>query len=687
MLIKKFNTALCLLLTLSLSCLISCKTPAAVKSSSSPVATANEDISSKSSIQENETSFTDAAKNSEELYKKHPTVLRQMENLDRAPIALSAQDSGIFISWRLLGTDPERTAFNIYKNDQKINSALITGATNYIDKDGSKQDSYKIETILDGKVIEETKQFTALDEPYFKIPVGKLDGYALNEISVGDLDGDGQYEFVLLRMPTDYSPDSYPTTTKFPLFEGHKMDGSLLWQIDMGPNFPNLSDINFLVYDFDNDGKAEFVVKTSEGTKDGTGAVIGDTNNDGKTDYRNSFVYNKNRQYITEGPEFLSVFEGSTGKELARTDYIARGDLKQWGGNTDLESVHRSSQAILTPAYLDGIHPSIILTRGCWTLNKLTALDYKDGKLTERWSFDSLDHPEYYDQGNHNLSVADIDFDGKDEIVWGSAAYDDNGKGMYTGFYHGDAMQLGKFIVDYPNTFEVASIHENIVAQGLQMREARTGISTFGVPNKKDAARGLAADIDPRYDGPVLWGAGGTGYFVYDKGDWQPWKGPSLSMNFSIWWDGDLLRELSDNTSITKFNSTTNQVDTLLKAEGCHSLNGTKATPCLQADILGDWREEYILPNDEEDALEVYTTNIPTDYRIYTLMHDPVYRLATSWQNNHYAQPPEVGFFLAHQTNTVPIPEIYVLKNGTKISNPDLKGKAINDAKFSILKK
>ncbi|MDS0524251.1 rhamnogalacturonan lyase [Clostridium sp. SHJSY1] len=629
--------------------------------------------------------FNSVARESEKLYKNHTPILRQMENLDRAPIAMTAQDKGVYISWRLLGTDPEKTTFNIYRNGKKINKNPIKGATNYLDEKGSKEDVYKIETIIDEKIAEKTKEFSVLENKYLRIPVGKIDGYALNETSVGDLDGDGEYEFILLRLPIKYGPEDYPTTKLFPIFEAHKMDGTLLWRINMGPNFPNNTDINFSVYDLDNDGKAEFVVKTSEGTVDGTGVAIGDTDNDGKTDYRDSFVYNTKRQYITQGPEFLSVFEGTTGKELARTDYIARGELKQWGGNTDLESVHRASQALITPAYLDGKHASIVMTRGCWTLNKLEALDYKDGKFTKRWSFDSLDNPDYYDQGNHNLSVADIDYDGKDEIVWGSAAYDDNGKGMYTGYFHGDAMQLGKFIPDYPNVFEVASVHENVVAEGLQLRDARTGVSSFGAPNTKDAGRGLVADIDPRYDGPTLWGAGGTGYFVYDKGKWQPWSGPELSMNFSIWWDGDLLRELSDNTSVTKFNWRANSVDTLLTATGCHSLNGTKATPSLQADILGDWREEYILPTDEEDALNVYTTNIPTNYRIYTLMHDPVYRLGVAWQNNHYAQPPQAGFFLAHQTKNIPIPEIFILKDKKKYTNPDLKNKSVNKAKYPIL--
>lgn len=670
MFFKKMKGVFCFVLTL-LTLLISFNVKSVFAADASSIVTGN---------------FSDAAKDSQKLYDNHPRVLRQMENLDRAPVAVLSKDSGVFISWRLLGTDQEKTTFDIYRNGEKINKDPITGATNYTDKAGSQQSSYTIKTIVNEKVTGETKQFNVLATPYLTIPVGKKDGYALNEISVGDLDGDGEYEIILLRLPKAYGPSDYPTTSNFPIFEAHKMDGTLLWTINMGPNFPNNTDINFLVYDLDNDGKAEFVVKTSEGTIDGTGNKIGDTDNDGKTDYRDSFVFNKNRQYITKGPEFLSVFQGTTGKELARTNYIARGDLKQWGGNSDLESVHRSSQALLTPAYLDGVHASIVMTRGCWTLNKLEALDYKDGKLTKRWSFDSLDNPNYSNQANHNISVADIDFDGKDEIVWGSAAYDDNGKGLYTGYYHGDAMQLGKFMPDNPDIFEVASVHENVVPQGLQLREARTGESSLGVANTKDAGRGFVADIDQRYDGPVLCGAGGTGYFVYDKGKWQSWNGPALSMNFSIWWDGDLLRELSDNKSITKFNWETNQLDTLLNAEGAHSLNGTKATPSLQADILGDWREEYVLPTDEDDALRVYTTNIPTNNRIYTLMHDPVYRLGVAWQNNHYAQPPQVSFYLGHKTTTIPIPEIYTLSDGKKISNPDLDGKSVKNAKYFISK-
>ncbi|MEJ2649799.1 MAG: hypothetical protein P8016_15490 [Sedimentisphaerales bacterium] len=358
---------------------------------------------------------------------------------------------------------------------------------------------------------------------------------------------------------------------------------------------------------------------------------------------------------ILDGPEFLTIFNGWTGAELVTTDYIPPrgGDGSGWGDNRG----NRVDRFLACVAYLDGQKPSLVMCRGYYTRAVLVAWNWRDGKLTHVWTFDSFDgtpgNEAYSGQGNHGIAVADVDDDGKDEIIYGACCIDDNGKGLWSsGLGHGDAMHVSDLDPERPG-LEVYGIHEGRNTPGAALLDARTGEIIWQTANA-DTGRGVAADIDPRYLGDECWGGpGGTrnveGEPIYLR--------PS-STNFLCWWDGDLTRELLNSNRIDKVG-----VGTLLQADDCASNNGTKSTPTLSADILGDWREEVILRERNNQNLRIYTTTIPSEHRFYTLMHDPVYRLSIAWQNVAYNQPPHVGFYLGSGMKQTPRPNIKLVSS------------------------
>jgi rhamnogalacturonan endolyase len=364
--------------------------------------------------------------------------------------------------------------------------------------------------------------------------------------------------------------------------------------------------------------------------------VIGDP----KADHRNK------DGYVLDGPEFLTVFDGLTGKALATTDYVPpRGRVADWGdayGN-------RVDRFLACVAYLDGERPSVVFCRGYYTRAVLAAWDWRGGKLTRRWVFDSDDgaagNRAYRGQGAHSLSVADVDSDGKDEIVYGACCIDDDGQGFHsTGLGHGDALHVSDMDPERPG-LEVFSVHERKPEVGASFRDARTGKLLWGKPSP-DVGRGVAMDIDPRHRGYESWASGPGLTGVWNcKGEQVSERKPR-SCNFAAWWDGDLLRELLDSNRVSKWDWTTGTESPLLVAEGCVSNNGTKSTPCLCADILGDWREEVILRTRDNRELRIFTTTIPTAHRLFTLAHDPQYRLSMAWQNVSYNQPTQPGFYL-----------------------------------------
>lgn len=583
----------------------------------------------------------------------HAAGARQMEYLDRGVVAVKT-GTGVFVSWRLLGTEGSNVSFNVYRDGTKVNPTPITNSTNLQDASGTSSSKYTVRAVVSGTEQAASAAASVWGNNYLSVPLSVPAGgttpdgvaytYSANDASAGDLDGDGEYELIVKWDPSNSKDNSQSGYTGEVFIDAYKLNGTRLWRISLGKNIrAGAHYTQFMVYDLDGDGKAEVAMKTADGTKDGTGVVIGDASKD----YRNS------SGYVLSGPEFLTVFNGQTGKALSTVNYEpARGNVSSWGDNYG----NRVDRFLAAIAYLDGERPSLVMARGYYTRTVLVAYNWRNGQLTKQWTFDSntSGNSGYAGQGNHNLSVADVDGDGKDEIVYGAMAVDDNGKGLYTTrLHHGDAMHLSDLDPDRPG-LEVFQVHETPSNAGVEFRDAGTGQLIWGVKTTKDIGRGMAADIDPRYKGAEVW-ADGSLYTA--KGQKLGTTLPS-STNFGIWWDGDLLRELLDSNRIDKWNYANSTTMNLLTASGVSSNNGTKSTPNLQADLFGDWREEVVWRTNDSSALRIYTTTAVTDKRIYTLMHDPVYRLGVAWQNVAYNQPPHTGFYLGEGMSTPPVPNI-----------------------------
>ncbi len=600
---------------------------------------------------------------------------RQMENLDRGVIAVK-EKGDFYIGWRVLGTDPDNLAFNLYRKSGTkkavlLNTSIITGATNFVDKSANPQEenTWFVKTVQNGVEKETLGHFTIAsnspDKPYLSIPIKQVKGYIPNDISVGDLNGDGQYDLIVHL--TGRGRDNASTgITDPPIFQAYTLNGTFLWEINLGINIREGAHYTqFMVYDLDGDGIAELVCKTADGTIDGTGKVIGDASKDWRNLNPKSATFGK----IVEGPEYLSVFNGRTGEVITTTQYIPeRGDIGAWGGKggngKNDASGNRADRFTACVAYLDGVHPSVVMCRGYYGRTVLAAWDFKDKKLTSKWVFDSKNgNSPFSGKGNHNLSVADVDHDGKDEIVYGSMCIDDDGKGLYaTGFRHGDAIHVSDFDPETPG-LEVFGIHEIEAGKGpgVTLFSAATGKVLFTESLDEDVGRGVADNVDPTRVGAQMWWSGNPSLFDI--------KGNKIglaprSTNFLIYWDADSSRELLNSNYIDKYG-----VGRLFTADGALSNNGSKSTPALSADIFGDWREELILRSADNTELRIYSTTIPTTIRQYTLMHDPQYRMSIIWQNVGYNQPPHTSFYMGQGMKPAPKPNIVLLPFPKSTSN------------------
>lgn len=570
------------------------------------------------------------------------------EKLGRGVVAIRENSQTVFVSWRYLSSDPMNVGFNVYRNGIKLTKEPIVKGTFFKDSDTDfSKKVYTVKPVIQGKEQEELSDTyiisanapigyinIPLDKPAEGVtPSGDKYSYSPNDTSIGDVDGDGQYEIILKWDPSNAHDNAHNGYTGNVYFDCYRLSGEKLWRIDMGHNIrAGAHYTQFMVFDLDGDNKAEVVMKTSDGTVDGAGKVIGNPD----ADYRSA------TGRILTGSEYFTVFNGKTGAAMQTIDYIPqRGNLMDWGD----DHANRSDRYLACVAYLDGVHPSIVMCRGYYTRTVLAAFDWDGKQLSNRWIFDSNipGNEGYAGQGNHNLRVGDVDSDGCDEIIYGSCAIDNNGKGLYTtGMGHGDAMHMTAF--DPSNKgLQVWDCHEN-KKDGSSFWDARTGKVLFQVKSSIDVGRAMAADIDPQNPGVEMWS--------YESGGIRNIKGEvvnpdmkTLSVNSAVWWDGDLLRELLNKVTISKYNWNIGKCQPIFTADGCSWNNGTKSTPSLQGDIIGDWREEVLLRTSDNSALRLYISTIPTEYRFHTFLEDPVYRISIATQNVTYNQPTQPGFY------------------------------------------
>jgi hypothetical protein len=647
---------------------------------------------------------------------------RQMEYLDRGMVAVRRSTTQAYVGWRLLGTDPASIAFNLYRSANggaavKLNAAPLANTTDFVDSSANftQTNVYFVRPVINGVETAPSELFTlAANAPvrqFLSVPLQVPPGgqvpdyqnpgmtlpftYSANDTSVGDLDGDGQYELIVKWEPSNARDNSQSGYTGNVLLDAYKLDGTRLWRIDLGRNVrAGAHYAPFLVYDFDGDGRAEVVMRTAEATVDGVGAVIGNPN----ADYRNS------SGYILTGPETMTIFNGATGAIIHSIPLAPnRGSVASWGDSYG----NRVDRFNMTVAYLDGVHPSFVLGRGYAgpqsgfsARNEVSAYDYKNGQLSVRWTFSGAtngQNPGYVGQTAHSITVGDVDGDGKDEIITGASALDDNGALLYnSGRGHGDALHLSDMDPARPG-LEVFMPHENTGGNGnigSSLRDARTGALIAGptvVQNSEgewpDVGRGVAADIDPNHPGYEFWNSY-HGSIFDAQGAVVDNKPGNMHTNHLAWWDADLLRETVDGTTVADWNFTTGgrqnydldpATSGTQSAPGVSSSNGSKSNPALSGDLFGDWREEVIWRTTDSSALRIFTTTIAATSRLTTLMHDSQYRQAIAWQNSGYNQPPHPSFFLGAGMAAPPAPQIYTVSPAARIAG-DFNGDAYVDA-------
>ena len=627
------------------------------------------------------------------------TEKRVMEKLDRGTVAVKTND-GVYLSWRLLGTESlTNQAFDIYRDSEKIYTTGEHDATCYTDSKGTADNKYTV--VPKGEAIDKTEavdvwttnttykgRSVAYKDIAFKVPDGGKTPtdeeytYTANDMSVGDLDGDGEYEYIVKWDPSNSKDNSVKGYTGKVYLDAYELDGTLLWRIDLGVNIrAGAHYTQYMVYDFDGDGKSEVILKTAPGSKDGEGNYVSKagkniTKGDDAKDYRNSSGLLMGKD---GGPEYLTVFNGETGAAMQTVDFDPPRSIltsSKWGDSY----ANRSERYLAAVAYLDGVHPSVVMTRGYYTYVYAAAYTWDGTDLKEQWlstntpteknggtgctvkyadgTSKNNTNKTLYAQGAHSVSVADVDNDGYDEIIFGSAVLDHDGTVLtYDGRGHGDAEHVSDF--DNDGKQEIFMAHEagkhndDTIPYAVDIKRYNGDIMLQAAQG--DIGRGIMDNVDDEYalssgNLSLFWSVAADGIYnqAGEKVGNIPNTNGSNMENFAVYWDGDLGRELLDGNKLVKYSikSGTERIYYNSKNSTLPGSinNSTKSNACLTADLFGDWREEIVLRYG--DGVRIYFSTIPTDYRLTTLMHDSQYRCAIAWQNVGYNQSPHTSYYI-----------------------------------------
>jgi len=582
-----------------------------------------------------------------------------MEDLNRGVVAIQLPSGGVYVGWRLFGYDPEDVSFFVYRDGVRVGNALTT-STNLVDPSGTASSRYSVRAVIGGVERSCSEAVSVLPQAYRSIPLVAPTGtvtYTAGDASVGDLDGDGTYEIVLKWDPADLKDNASSGVTSKVYLAAYSLSGTRLWQIDLGRNVragPHYT--QFLVYDLDGDGRAEVVTKTAPGTVDGTGQNVLLAGDNAATDYRTL------EGFVLTGPEYLTVFDGATGAERVTVPFeVPRGVVDDWGDS----SGNRSDRFRASVAFLDGTgRPSFVMARGVFTRVTVSAWNFRNNLLSKLWIADSNTNTAYVGQAGHSLAVANVDLDRDQEIILGPSTIDHNGmRKCSTGFGYGAALHVGDFLPSRLG-LEVFTPHEELTSPAAALRDANTCAILFQMSNNAGGSgptRAVIANLLPGNPAEAeAWVSGNQSLFagssagVETAGLRSVGTAPS-SANFLVYWDADPERELLNANIIRKYSGTELG---LFTATGCGGINGTKATPNLSADLLGDFREEVILPCGSE--LRLFTPTSVASMRLPTLMHDPQYRMQVSSQNTGFNQPPHTSYFLGTGMVSPARPDIHV---------------------------